>query len=285
MKLRLRLSSLSLIVVLLAGCAAHGPSQPSRLMSAIDANNQAAAALSRAEYAVAERLYLQALQHDRAIENTEGVALNLIALAVTYQRAGRLDEALRTAGLVNVRQLPEVSSARVAEAELLSASLRLARAEWGVAAQHLQEVERHCPGTSCQLAGRIANIRAQLAIVDNRIDEAATLAKRALQLAEAANDQEELANALRVAGNASLFADPAAGIRYVERALAIDKKLALSGKIFRDLLMLGRLHLALGDRERAGQLAVRARSVAEADRNEAGLKEVMDLERELGEKK
>lgn len=273
--------TLLLMPLLLAGCATPAPPPPARLMAAIEANNQAAAALMRGEMVQAERLYLKALAHDRAIENADGIALDLLGLAQTYQRAGRPDEALRAAALVSAADLPGMSAQRLAEAALLGATLAMARVDWTVAAERLREAESHC-AKPCALEGRIANLKAQLAIVGNRLDEALLQARRAIALAEATNDRAELANALRSAGNAGLFADPAQGLRDAERALEIDKQLALSGKIHRDLVLLGRLYLALGDRDRAAHMYARARSVAEADGNAAGSEEVAKLERELG---
>jgi tetratricopeptide (TPR) repeat protein len=273
--------ALLLLPLLLAGCATPAPPPPARLMAAIEANNQAAVALARADLAQAERLYLKALAHDRAIENADGIALDLLGLAQTYQRAGRPDEALRAVALVSAADLPGMSAQRLAEAALLGATLAMARVDGTVAAERLREAEAHCT-KPCALEGRIANLKAQLAIVGNRLDEALLQARRAIALAETAGDRIELANALRSAGNAGLFADPAQGLRDAERALEIDKQLALSGKIHRDLVLLGRLYLALGDREQAARMYARARSVAEADGNAAGSEEVAKLERELG---
>lgn len=270
------------LTLLLAACASHGPALPPRLLAAIDANNQAASALARGELASAERLYLKALAHDRAIENVDGIALDLLGLAQTYQRAERGDEALRVLALANAADLPGLPLQRQAEAALLAATLAMARADWPTATQRVADAEMHCPEKTCVLAGRIANLKAQLAIVGNRLDEAQAQAQRAIALAEAAGDQAELANALRSAGNASLFVAPAQGVPPVERALAIDKQLALSGKIQRDLVLLARLRLALGERDEAARLLARARSVAEADGNAAGMGEVEKLERELG---
>lgn len=267
--------------LLFAACASRGPAMPPRLMAAIEANNQAAAALARGELAQAERLFLKALAHDRAIENADGIALNLLGLAQTYQHAGQPAEALRAVALVNATELPGVSAQRLAEAALLGATLAMGRADWVAAIARLEEAETHCT-KPCMLEGRIANLRAQLAIVGNRLDEALAHARRASALAEAANDRVELANALRSAGNAGLFVDPAQGLRDAERALEIDKQLALSGKIHRDLVLLGRLHQALGDRALAARMYARARRVAEADGNGAGIEEVERLERELG---
>jgi tetratricopeptide (TPR) repeat protein len=282
--MNVRLTCLLLLSSLLAGCAVSSslPLPPSRLMAAIEANNQAVSALSRAEYAQAERLYLKALAHDRAIENSEGVAINLIGLAVTYQRAGKIDAALRIASQVNARELPGVSSQRLGEAALLAASLQMAKSEWGQAQLHLDEAEIWCGPQKCALGGRIANLKAQLSIVANRIDEALLLARRAIELAEASSEREELANALRSAGNAALYVNPAEGVNYVQRALDIDKQLALSGKIYRDLVLLGRLQQALGEKGIAAGLYARARVVAEADGNEAAVREVVALETELG---
>lgn len=271
-----------LLALLLAGCASRGTEIPPRLMVAIEANNQAAAAMARGELVQAERLYLKALAHDRAIENVEGIALDLLGLAQIYQRASRSDEALRAVALVSATELPGISQQRLAEAALLAATLALSRADWQAAGQRVADAEAYCPAKACMLEGRIANLKAQMAIIGNRLEEALGLAQRAIVLAEASGDQAELANALRSAGNAALFADPVQGLRHVERALEIDKQLALSVKIHRDLVLLGRLYLAQGDRAQAARMYARARSVAEADGNMAGIEEVAKQELELG---
>jgi len=277
-----RLIAALLSFVLLPGCAGISQAPPQRLLTAIELNNQAADALARGEYPLAERLYLKSLAHDRAIENTDGVAINLIGLAVTYKKANRPDDALRVAGLVTASALHGVSFQRLAEAELLSASVLMAKSDWAGAARFVGEVESLCSQRTCEIDGRLANLKAQLAIVDDRISDAAILAKRAIQSAEAANDREELANALRVAANASLYASPLEGIGFIEQALNIDKSLALSDKIFRDLVLMGRLYWATENRPLSAQSFFRARLVAEGGNNSEGLREVSLLERELG---
>lgn len=267
--------------LLLAACAGTPTPLPARLLQSIELNNQAAAALARADYVMAERLYLKALGHDRAIENGEGIAIDLIGLAMTYQKAGRPDEALRVVELVGSDKTPDVSSRRLTEAALLRGSILLGRADWGGAAAAAAAAEQHCAAPSCGLSGRLANLKAQLAIVDNRLETAAALARLALEQARAGHDPEEEANAWRTAANVSLFTTPAAGMAEVERALEIDKQLALSQKIYRDLALFGRLRLASGEPVAARRLYARARAVAEADRNGAGLRELAALEREL----
>lgn len=266
----------------LTACGGAAQLTPQRLLIAIDLNNQAVAALARGEYPQAERLYLQSLAHDRSIENADGIAINLIGLAVTYQKAHRLDDALRVAALVNENEISGVSQQRLAEAELLRVTLLIRKADWDGAATLVGELEARCAQRNCQIDGRLANIKAQLAIVGSRIPEAATLAQRAIQAAETANNQEELANALRVAANVSLYANPADGIELVDRALRIDKDLALSEKIFKDLVLLGRLYWALGLPDLSAHTYSRARRVAEGDKNSEGLREVSLFERELG---
>lgn len=265
----------------LAACGGLPGEAPPRAQLAIDFNNRAVAALARADYPVAERFYLQAIEHERAIENSEGAALNLLGLALTYQRAGQADAALRLAQQLCEPQQPALSVERRAEAGLLAASLLVGRADWPAASEALRAVQKICPDASCRLQGRLLNLQAQLAIVGNRLDEAFALALKAGQIAEAAGDAEEEANALRTQANSRLFRQPGEGVARIARALEIDRKLALSGKIFKDLALAGRLQLALGQSENARQFYARARRVAQADRNAAALRELALLEQEM----
>lgn len=266
--------------ILLAGCAGPGVTPPARVQAAIELNNRAVAAFAHADYPAAERFYLRAIEHERAIENGDGAAINLLGLALTYQRAGQTDAALRLARELAGPQDPPLSAERRAEAALLVATLLIGRADWPGAAGALDEVEIACRAPGCPLRGRLLNLRAQLAIVGNRLDEAADLATRAVGLAEESGDAQEEANALRTLANSRLFDRPGDGIAPVERALAIDRKLALSAKIYQDLALHARLLAAGGQRAAARRLLARARSVAQADRNAAGLREIAVLEQE-----
>ncbi len=265
----------------LTACAGSSTRPPTRVQTAIEANNRAVAALARADYPAAERFYLQAIEHERAIENTDGIALNLIGLAVSYQSAGQEDEALRIATRLLTPQAPPLTSARRAEAALLLSAMQIGRTNWREAAESLALAEAECPPDNCPLYGRLLNVQAQLAIVGNRLDAAAKLAAQAAQLAVESGDAEEEANALRTLANSRLFSQPAAALPVIERALSIDKQLALSRKIVKDLLLYGRLQHAAGQLAAARQLYARARSVAQADHNSAALREIDRFELEL----
>lgn len=254
---------------------------PARVQTAIEFNNRAVTALTRADYPMAERLFLQAIDHEQAIENMDGIAINLIGLALTYQRAGKTDEALRIVQRLVEPQSPPLANGRQAEAALLGASLLISRADWPGAALLLKQAAAICDQPTCPLLGRLLNLKAQLAIVGNRLDEAALLAGQALKLATEAGDMEEEANALRTLANSRLFSRPEEAIPLIERALEIDKKLAISRKIVKDLILYGRLQQATRHNAAARQIYARARSVAQADQNSAGLQEISRLEQEL----
>ena len=76
--------------LLLIGCG--GPSAPTLSAiheKAVEHNQKAAKAVEEGNYEKALAYYMEALRVNRSIENTEGIAVNLINIAVLYQKKAR----------------------------------------------------------------------------------------------------------------------------------------------------------------------------------------------------
>ena len=75
------------VYCLLIGCGgAQTQTLSSFHLKAIEYNQNAAKALENGDYEKALAYYMEALKVNRSIENTEGIAVNLINMAVLYQK-------------------------------------------------------------------------------------------------------------------------------------------------------------------------------------------------------
>ncbi len=279
----LRRAAVLLCTALLAACAA-GPNaaRPApRLAVAIGLHNQAAAALARGELAEAEKLYLRALAQERAIEHVDGIAANLIGLAVTYQRAGQPAPAVRTLDLLLRNEVLPFPAAARAAALFVRSTLALADGQDADARTLAEQAAGLCDGTACAFAYRLPELQARVAIVQNDIARAQAFAAQAVAAARQRQDDAALADALRTHANALLFGTPAAGLVPADEALALDKRLARPDRIFASLVLLAKLHADAGDPSQARSYFQRARLVADADGNQAGLAELARMEHEL----
>ena len=73
--------------LLLIGCGgAQTPTLSAVNLRAIEYNQNATKALENGDYEKALAYYMEALKVNRSIENTEGIAVNLINMAVLYQK-------------------------------------------------------------------------------------------------------------------------------------------------------------------------------------------------------
>jgi len=173
-------------------------------------------------------------------------------------------------------------SARLAQAALRRAVLDFDERRHAGAAEWLEKAATWC-GQRCTLSSAINNVRGLLALDEGRTDAAAASARAALEASWRFGDRVEAANAMRLLGNAAIRAgDAAAALAPLTEALAIDRELALSRKIYLDLVGLGRASALGGERAAARTYYERALAVSEADRNAQGAAEVRDLIRALG---
>ena len=108
--------------------------------------------------------------------------------------------------------------------------------------------------------------------------QALVFAESGFTLSQALQDLEEEANAQRLAGNALIhLGSTDAAAHRLQAALLLDKRLGLSRKIFRDLLLLGIVAQRNHREDLASGYWARARDVAHADHHVAGVQEVEHL--------
>ncbi len=263
------------LLVLLAGCAtAPEPAAPARRNA--DTLNARGVELHRAgELAAAARVFEQAQVQSQAIEYEDGIAQSLLNLARTRQAQGQAGEA----DAVLAKMLDGVplsfAPARRAEALAQRTVLALARGDGAGAARWHADALQAC-GKDCALQATLLNLGARIALERGDALEARRQAEAALPQHRAARNRIETANALRLTGAAALAqSDRQAATQALEEALAIDKALAHSDKIFQDLVLLGH---AVGRTEQRGywQRALQVAGAAGMRREQAELQARLD---------
>jgi len=253
-------------LALLGACSSVAPvrTAPQR-MQAIEANKQAAALFERADYGGAVAKYREALMLERAIENEDGIAIDLINLSIAYQRLGNRDAA--HAALREILESPflRFPVQRIAEAAFRSAVLLLEAEDVAAASGALARARAACVEPGCALTGHLLNVQAQIFLLGKDFAGARALAEQALGINRQRGETAEQANSLRLMGAALLELDQKdAAQRAVIESLAIDKGLSQPVKILRDLRLLGRIAAAREAKEEARGYHERALAVARA---------------------
>lgn len=258
-----------MLAVALAACGQNPPRPSEMQQAAVQWNQRAQAAYARGDYAQALAHYQQALAVNRAIEDVDGIARELINLSTVYRKLGQrgparvsLDAVLATGGI-------PFTPAQRAEATY---RLALHASEDGdtAAAQTLSD-QALALCAACPAEGAIRNFQAGLRLAAGDAATARELARRALEINRRHADRVEEANSLRLLADAALRLQDSAGASDGYRqALAIDKVDGAPHKIAADLIGLGQAELARGKRAEAVDYFARAKSVAEAAGDNAG---------------
>mgnify|MGYP001329803535 CR=1 FL=1 len=265
--------SISALALLLAACAAPPPVPPRTQQEAITLNQSARAAFERGDLTRAGQLYEQALATDTSIENADGVAMNALSLAQVHQMQGDSEKAQRDLDLVLNDSTLSISHERKAEAAARKAQIALAANDTQAADQWANTGLGFCAG-SCPVQAALLNLRARSALARNDSAGAIEWAAKAKSAASDERGRAERANALRITAEARIAAgDKRAAIQSLNEALAIDKALALPLRIYSDLMLLGRAHAGIGERETARGYFLRALAVANALQDVEGARE------------
>lgn len=266
-KAPLALLALAALLAALAGCATPKALSPSQAQ-AVALNRQGMDSFAAGDMVRAQHAFEAALQLERAVENEEGIALNVLNLAQCYQRQGKpelaaamLDQLLDGGALA-------FSARHRAEAALQHALLAFQRQDLAAAQRWQHEGVAIC--ADCALAGKLRGLGARLALQRGDAQEALKAAGEAL--ARSGDDAVEKANALRLQGAAQLALGlrPAAEAALLQ-ALALDKDGGLPDKVLQDLQLLGH---AGADPAAQRRYWRRALAVAQATGKAAAVKEI-----------
>ncbi|HEY6281106.1 MAG TPA: tetratricopeptide repeat protein [Burkholderiales bacterium] len=261
-------------MLLLVACAAAPLPEPARTQrQAIALNQSARVAFERGDLVRARQLYEQALAADTSIENADGIAMNALSLAHVNQLLGEPDVAQRYLDRLLEDTAPPIPRGRKAEAAARKAQLSLDAGDAAAADRWADTGLTLCAG-ACSEQAALLNLRARAALA--RADNSAAIewATRALSAATDERGRTERANALRVIGEARLvLGEQRAATQPLEQALALDQALGLPQRIYSDLMLLGRAHAELGEREAARGYFRRSLAVANAVKDADGARQ------------
>jgi len=248
-------------LLLLSACGHVEEARSVRQEQATDFNLHAQRAFQRGEYQVAAALYENALQIDVAIENVDGIAINILNLARVNQVLGKPALAQRYLDSLLGDKALHFLPAHLAAAAVQRSLLRLQENDVAGATEWADKAAVYCV-SDCKLSGVIDNARASIALRANEADKALYWSERAGSENKNASPIE-YANSLRLSASARLLKlEPDAALRLAEEAMVIDKSLGLPDKIRQDLLLSAQAHDKLGHVELAAQCRDRAARIA-----------------------
>jgi tetratricopeptide (TPR) repeat protein len=246
-------------LLLLTSCGHVEETRSARQQQATEFNQRAQRAFQRGEYQAAAALYENALQLDAAVENVNGIAINMLNLAKVNQVLGNTALAQRY-----LDSLLQDKSLHYAPAHLAAAAVGkslLCLQENAGAATWVDKAAAWCT-TDCTLNGVIDNARASIALHADDADKTLYWSERAASENKGVS-QIEYANSLRLAASARLLKNESdTALRLLEEALAIDKSLGLPEKIRQDLLLSAQAQEKAGRAEQAAQFRERAARIA-----------------------
>lgn len=256
------------LVVLLAACGSPPAKISPMFENAVNYNIQGKQFFQNKDYKNALASYNKALQIDKSIENADGVALNLLNIAQAHialnqsdaAHAG-LDEVIGNAtGLFQADQL--------AQAAVQKSIIFISQGQSKLTGEWINKADALC-GDSCRQKGLILNIQARFALDERQPDAAIDLANRALAIHKKEMLVSEMANSLRLVGEAHLDKQlPGKAIPFLQEALQLDKNQGLPVKISADLLLLGMAHK--DNKEQSALFFRRAIAVSRAAGDSAG---------------
>lgn len=248
-------------LVLLSACGHVEETRSARQQQATEFNQRAQRAFQRGEYQVAASFYESALQLDIAVENVNGIAINMLNLAKVNQVLGNTALAQRYLDSLLQDNALQYQPAQLAAAAVQKSLLRLQENDSADAATWVEKAAAFCTA-DCPLTGVINNARAAIALHANNAETALYWSERAASENKGASSLE-YANSLRLCASARLLKnEPDAALRLLEEALAIDKSLGLPEKIRQDLLLSAQGHEKSGHAEQAAQFRERAARIA-----------------------
>ena len=248
-------------LVLLTACGHVEEARSAKQQQATEFNQRAQRAFQRGEYQAAAMLYENALQLDAAVENVNGIAINMLNLAKVNRVLGNTALAERYLDSLLEDKSLHYAPQHLASAAVQKSLLRLQENDPAGAATWVDRAAAWCT-TECTLTGVIDNARAGIALHASDADKTLYWSERAASENKGASPLE-YANSLRLTASARLLKnEPDAALRLLEEALVIDKSLGLPEKIRQDLLLSAQAHEKAGRAEQAAQFRERAARIA-----------------------
>lgn len=238
---------LLIAAALASGCGSPPAKINPMLENAVGYNHQGKQFSQNKDYKNALISYGKALQVDRSIENADGIALNLLNIAQTYLALNQVDAAQASLDEVLNNAAGIFQADQQVQAAMQKSLIFNSLSQPKLAGEWISRANTFC-GAACAQRGLVLNIRARFALDEGQPDVAIDLANRALPLHQKEMLAHEVANSLRLIGEAHLDKQlPDKAVPFLQEALQSDKNQGLPAKISMDLLLLGMAHKNVGD--------------------------------------
>ena len=225
------------------------------------------------DFTAAQKLYLRAVQIHRSVDNAEGVARNLVNLAIVQERAGERAAAAESLAaldrFITLRRQALPGGKESAELAEILTEAKLLRSRLLVSGGRLTEAEAALgEAASGMEPHRAANARARLRLAQGRPGEALAEAERGWSGAGRAKDDTARAEAARQAARATeKLGRHEEALVWHERALDIERLVGSPSQVAASWEGVARSARALGRNDQARAAAQRAQEVARAARS------------------
>lgn len=259
-----------MLSAMLVACGTVSETRSARQIQADEEGRRAASAFERGEYPAALAWFKKSLEDNRLIENTDGIAINLLNLARTSRALGNAQDAQHYLDMLLNDTALDFQREYLAQGAMQAALLRLGENKPDAASAWADKAEAYC-GTGCMLNGTLYNLRASIAIAQNDADSALGWCSKGLSENKAS--KMEYANSLRLAGQAhAMKQEYAVAQPLLDEALVLDKALGLPEKIKLDLTALAKIYEGLEQPGNAAKYRERAMRIGTAESNNEGVK-------------
>ncbi|MBI4710546.1 MAG: tetratricopeptide repeat protein [Nitrospirae bacterium] len=256
-----------------AGCGHTPPSLSDVQKQAIEFNQQGESAFKKGHYKRALSSYAEALRLNRSIENTDGIAINLVNMAVVHHKLGDNANARKYADEILDTSRITHHASRYSDAAFIKAMLYLDDRNYGPALEWTERALNFCRD-DCRTEGGIYNLKGRIAFLKSDFSSALTYAEKGLELNKKSGDKDEEANSLRlIAGLKAKRGEYEASKKLFEHALSLDKELGAGRKIAMDLTGIGDLFAGQGAFKDAMNYYMRAMSVCENSEDKQCIKD------------
>lgn len=265
-------------VFILDGCSSTQPQISDKQLQAIEMNQKAGDAFKKGNYLKALNHYEEALQISRSLENPESMGNNIINIAYVYLKLGNKESAHSYVDQI-IDGIPfRYSSTQTTEALFLKALIYYEEQKEKEATAFADKALALCLQESCASEGRIYNLKARIATLRPDNNTAMGYAERGMAFNKKINDNEEIANSMRIIAGLMLAGGQyETARRYYSDAFSLDKTLELSEKMIKDLVGIAYTYEKQGKRDDAMQYFRRALSISEGTKNRESIRKIKDL--------
>lgn len=245
-----------LLLTMLSGCA-NGPrplAEPPIRQQALNLETRAAQAYSNGRWAEAQDLFMQSLRLQTSLDDLDAQDRHRLHLART---ALALEQTSLAKGWLTAVQQPAYQM----DARVLLAQAELDSGNSQAALDTLTALEDRCTKL-CPQHASLTVLRARAFLAHGAAGHAAQAAQAAITLLDKPTQMRERANAWRLLAGARLeLGEDEVALQSAQRALDLDRELALPEKIGADWLLIGDIRRRR-DGNQARAAYVRAREVA-----------------------